>query len=64
MAQTGFKHYRPLLTILRNKKLVFLFLNQNLLWVLKKSFLTYVWGTQKNRVIEMFRLSTNNICFG
>ena len=53
MAQTGFKHYRPLLTRLRNKRIVFLFLNQNMLWVLNRSFLTYVLGTQKNRVIEM-----------
>ena len=28
------------------------------------SVLTYVWGAQKNRLIEMVLLSTHNICFG
>ena len=26
--------------------------------------LTYVWGAQKNRLVERVLLSTHNICFG
>ena len=39
------------------------FLIAKLLILSYPSVLTYVWGAQKNRLIETVLLSTHNICF-